>query len=191
MIKKINILNKKKVALFTTGFADPTQGGSGIFNYYLLLELINRDYEVDVYFKNSSLFFNTKINKKYFSKFRKKINKIYFVKDNFFNKFFYIFLFGSYLLKYLHSYKICREFVKKIPYKYEAYISLDLGWALALKDFSNCLCILGDPRHLTLFEQNKNIRSLKSIFHCIKAKTMGSKIALSKIGHEFKKKKLL
>jgi glycosyltransferase involved in cell wall biosynthesis len=191
MIKKINRSYKKKVALFTNGYPDPTQGGSGIFNYYVLLELIKRGYKVDAYFKYSSIFFSTKINQKYFSKFRKKINKIYFVKDFFFNKFYYIFLFGSFLLKYLHGYKICKEFIQKVPRKYDAYISLDLGWALSLKDFSNCLCVLGDPKHLTLLEQNKNIKSLKSIFHCIKAKTMGSRIALSKIGQELKSKKII
>ena len=191
MKKKISRSHKKKVALFTTGFPDPTQGGSGIFNYYILLELIRRGYEIDAYFKNTSIFFNNKINKKYFSKIKKKINNIYFVKDYFFNKFFYFFLFGSNLLKYLHGYKVCKEFVKKISCNYDAYISLDLGWALSLKDFSNCLCVLGDPKHLTLLERNKNNKSLKSIFHYIKAKTMGSRIAISKIGQDLKSKKII
>jgi len=190
---KIDNQFKKKVCVFTTGSADPTQGGSGIFNYYILKKLIEKEYVIDVYFRRNKIFYKEKINNKYLLKIKKKINSIYYVNENPINKFYYLFLFGFPLLKYLHQYAVCKNTIKKIKPEYHAYISLDLGWAIALslKNFSNVLCIMGDPRHLTLFARNKNIISFASIIHLIKAKSIGLKSVISKIGKMFAQSKIL
>lgn len=184
---------KKKVCVFTIGFADPTQGGSGIFNYYLLKKLIEKKYVIDVYFRKDKIFYKEKINTKFFLKIKKNINRVYYVNENPFNKFYYFFLFGFPLLKYLHQYEVCRKTINKIKPEYHAYISFDLGWAIALslKNFSNVLCILGDPRHLTLFAKHKNIISFVSIINLIKAKSMGLTSVISKIGKMFALSKIL
>jgi hypothetical protein len=186
MLKK-NFRKKKKVCLLTTGSADPTQGGSGIFNYYILKELIRKKYIIDVYILKDPIFFKTKINKKYLNKLRGKINQIFYIKENIFNKFYYLFLFGLPLLKYLHNYTICKSVIKKLKVDYDAFVSLSLGWAMALsiKKKLNVLSILGDPKHLLLFERHRNFKSIFSFIHLIKAKSLGSKSVISKVGNMF------
>ena len=70
---KVDNQFKKKVCVFTTGSADPTQGGSGIFNYYILKKLIEKKYVIDVYFRRDKIFYKEKINNKYLLKIKKKI----------------------------------------------------------------------------------------------------------------------
>ncbi len=41
----------KRVAVYSTGIPDPSQGGSGIFNYYVIRALLEKGYQVDGYFR--------------------------------------------------------------------------------------------------------------------------------------------
>ena len=52
----------KKIAFFTTGIPDPYQGGSGIFNFYILKRLIEKEYFIDCYFRVNKKFIQNNTN---------------------------------------------------------------------------------------------------------------------------------
>jgi glycosyltransferase involved in cell wall biosynthesis len=174
----------KKIAFFSTGIPDPTQGGSGIFNYYILKRLIEKKYLVDAYFRVNQNFFDKHSNRIFFNKLKKKLNKTEVIFTNNKNKNYNNYLkFGYKLLASIHLFDLCSKVVSTLNKKsYYAYISLDLGWAFALKYKLNCLSILGDPYHsLIYFGKKKNFFSFKTIIQFLRAYTTSTYNVLSKV----------
>lgn len=166
----------KKVAFFSTGIPDPTQGGSGIFNYYFVKRLLEKNILLDCFFRVNSNFLKYHTHSYHFDILKKKINSINFVFEKNNGKFL---KFGIGLLKAQHHFNICQKTVVSLKNNYNAYISLDLGWAMALDNFDNCLSILGDPYHARVLDTLKGkflspinyYRKLKAL-SCTSSKTM-------------------
>jgi glycosyltransferase involved in cell wall biosynthesis len=174
----------KKIAFFSTGIPDPTQGGSGILNYYILKRLIEKKYSVDAYFKVNSNFFEKHLNKIFFYKLKKKLNKTEVIFTNNKDKNYNNYLkFGYKLLEDIHLFDQCSKVVSTLNKKdYYAYISLDLGWAFALKYKLNCLSILGDPYHsLIYYGKKENYFSFRTIIQFLRAYTTFTYNVLSKV----------
>lgn len=166
----------KKIAFFSTGIPDPTQGGSGIFNYYLIKRILEKNIQLDCFFRVNTNFLKNHVNIYHFDKLKKKINSINFIYEKKNRNFL---KFGIGLLKAVHQFYICKKTVLGLKKNYDAYISLDLGWAMALNNFDNCLSILGDPYHSRALDNLKGeplspinyYRKLKAL-SCISTKTM-------------------
>ena len=167
----------KKIAYFSIGIPDPSQGGSGIINYYILKELINKNYLVDAFFLSNNNFLSNHASSFFFDKIKNKLNNFHFIdvkqKKNKKLNFFYNHL------KDVHNVKLCEEYIKKINTNYDTYISLDLGWAIALKKKNNVLSILGDPYHSRIIHGHN-----ESILKKIKAISTSLKFVVKKIGKD-------
>jgi glycosyltransferase involved in cell wall biosynthesis len=168
----------KKIAFFSTGIPDPNQGGSGIFNYYLIKRLLEKNNLVDCFFRVNKKFLDNHTNPYLFEKFKKDLNYLHFVNEK---KTKNIFSFGRILLEGAHHVSECKNVVFNLKKKYDAYISLDLGWAIALDNFDNCISVLGDPYHARVIHsiRGKNLlpmnyyRKIRAL-SCISSKTMSS-----------------
>ena len=62
----------KKVAFFSTGIPDPTQGGSGIFNYYFVKRLLEKNILLDCFFRVNSNFLKYHTHSYHFDILKKK-----------------------------------------------------------------------------------------------------------------------
>ena len=69
----------KKIAYFSIGIPDPSQGGSGIINYYILKELINKNYLVDAFFLSNNNFLSNHAFSFFFNKIKNKLNNFHFI----------------------------------------------------------------------------------------------------------------
>lgn len=176
----------KNVALFSTGVPDPTQGGSGIFNYYIIKEL-QKKYFLDCYFRANKKFIKNHSDLKYLKEF--KNIKIYFIYEKEEKSFF---LFGFNLLAKIHFFEQCNKFIANLKKKYDNYISLDLGWAYSLRYKENVLSILGDPCHLVRYYRiKKNFFSLFYYYSLIRSYSLGSYSTISKLGDQINKKNII
>jgi len=168
----------KKIAFFSTGIPDPNQGGSGIFNYYLIKRLLEKNNLVDCFFRVNKKFLENHTNSNFFEKFKNDLNLVHFVYEKKTNN---IFSFGKNLLKKTHHVSECVNVVFNLKKNYDTYISLDLGWAIALDQLNNCLSILGDPYHARIIQSVKDenfslinyYRKLRAL-SCVSDKTMSS-----------------
>jgi len=169
----------KKIAFFSTGIPDHTQGGTGIFNYNLIKELVNKNYSVDVFLRVDKNFLD-----KYKKNFQsddliKKINSFNLIEQKtntrnlnfFFNH-----------LKDIYWVEGCKKIVNNIDNNYDAYISLDLGWAIALAERKNVVSILGDP-YCDRIKNSLNWNfNLINIFRKLRAISTGNKNVNKKLG---------
>ena len=89
----------KKIAFFSTGIPDPNQGGSGIFNYYLIKRLLEKNNLIDCFFRVNKKFLQNHTNSNFFKKFKKDLNLVHFVYEKKNNN---IFSFGKNFLKKNH-----------------------------------------------------------------------------------------
>jgi hypothetical protein len=157
---------KKKIGFFSYGLPDPTQGGSGIFNYLILKYLISKNFNIDAYFIVEDWFTKKHINYYFYNNIKKKINKIYLIKVK--NK-KNIFDFGKTFFKKIVNYNLTKKIISNKKINYDVHISMGIGWALALKNFKNNLLFLGDPYQSTvIYGQDKKF-SLKFIFTFLRA----------------------
>lgn len=175
----------KKIAYFANGVPDPTQGGSGIVNYYILKKLLEKKYLVDAYFRCKEDFLKNSVKIKFIKELKKKLNNINFIhekKKNYKQ-------FGYQLLSNIYSFKQCDKFVNGLKKKeYDAYIAFDLGWAYALRNKRNCLSILGDAYHLKeYYGVEKNFSSPFFYYRKFRAYTTSTYKTLSRIGSDLSK----
>ena len=172
----------KKIAFFSTGAPDPSQGGSGIINFHILKKLVEKKYIVDCFFLSSKSFLKKHTTSNSLKYFDGHVNKISFfhIKPQKSKKFSF---FYSYL-KSIHNVDFCKNVVDGITKKYYGYISLDLGWAIALKKKYNVVSILGDPYHSRILHGHN-----ESILKKIKASMTNSGLVIKKIGKELNSKK--
>ncbi len=176
----------KKIGFFSTGIPDPNQGGSGIFNYHILRRLIEKEYFVDSYFRVSKSFIENNTNSKFLNKIKDKLNSINFIYEDDI-KIRKINFFYSHLSE-IHYFNKSIEVVKNLNINYDSYISLDLGWAVALAQKKNCLSILGDPYHSRVFYgDDTNMFSLKKNFLKFRALSTSTKFVMKKINNHFSK----
>jgi glycosyltransferase involved in cell wall biosynthesis len=135
----------KTIGLLTTGIPDPSQGGSGIFNYLVCQYLLSRGHAVKAI---------CRVNKKIMAAHMKGE----FLKELEEQGLRYELIeeqpdlspaFGWNLLLKYHQYRVCREAVENRRSELEALdgcLSLDLGWAVALAPLKvPSVCLLGDP----------------------------------------------
>jgi hypothetical protein len=98
--------NKIKIGFFSHGLPDPTQGGSGIFNYLILKYLIKKNYLIDAYFIVEDWFLKKHINFYFLKQIKKKIKNVYIIKvknkSNFFD-------FGLSLFKKIIHYNLIKK----------------------------------------------------------------------------------
>ena len=175
----------KTVALFSTGVPDPTQGGSGIFNYYIIKEL-QKKYYLDCYFRVNKEFIKNHADLNYLKEF-KNIN-IYFIYEKKTTTFL---SFGFNLLAKIHFFDQCHNTIVNLKKNYDNYISLDLGWAFALR-YKKALSILGDPCHHTRYYRiKKNIFSLFYYYSLIRAHSLGFHSTITKLGVQINKETLI
>ena len=136
----------KKVALFSTGIPDPSQGGSGIFNYYVVRELLARGYLVDAFFRANESFLNNHTVNGYLVELSAQGLQYKIVDAPFQSK---RGLFGFSLLMQSHQVDVCEKVVEKLIFdhaQYDAYIAHDLGWIIALAGKVKPLVgLVGDP----------------------------------------------
>lgn len=144
---------QKRVAVFSIGVPDPSQGGSGIFNYYLVRELLNCGYAVEAYLRVSDDFRRNHTLDAYLEALVAKGLHVEFIAEPQPNT---RGLFGAQLLWAAHNVYLCEDTVKRVlcgAKKYEAIIAHELGWALALALAGAevpVVGIIGDPLHSRL-----------------------------------------
>lgn len=174
----------KNIGFFSTGIPDPNQGGSGIFNYYLLKRLIEKKNKIDVFLRVNKSFLKNHSNSKFLNSIKDNLNSINFIyEDNIKIKklnFFY-----SHLAD-VHYVKKSLEVINNIKKKYDAHISLDLGWAISLAQTkkNNCISVLGDPYHARVLNSfHSSIFSLKNNFLKLRAYSTCLSSELKKINN--------
>lgn len=137
-----------KVAILSIGIPDPTQGGSGIFNYYVVRELLRRGCDVHALFRVNQVFLKGHTVKGYLKDLSDAGLKYDFVQEAVYG---HIYDTGYDLIRKLHQLQACKAAVDEFSAmlgQVDACISLDLGWALAIKHINaSSLYMLGDPVH--------------------------------------------
>jgi glycosyltransferase involved in cell wall biosynthesis len=136
----------KSVAVYSTGIPDPSQGGSGIFNYYVIKALIEKGYQVDGYFRASKGFLQTHTVGTYLSELiAQGLNYKIIDEEPPRTRG----LFGLTLLLESHQVEVCTSIVDGIlrsEKSYIAHIAHDLGWIVALAGrAAPVIGIVGDP----------------------------------------------
>lgn len=140
-----------RVAVLSTGIPDPTQGGSGIFNYYVVRELLDHGYAVDAYFRVGDNFRQQHTVGTYLEELVNRGLNVEFVTDD---RPLSRGKVGFSLLRSAHQISLCESVVQRIlahgP-KYSAFIAHDLGWIIALAGKCEPVVgIMGDPLHARL-----------------------------------------
>ena len=176
----------KKIGFFSTGIPDPNQGGSGIFNYHILKRLIDKGYLIDSFFRVSKSFIENNTNSKFLNTIKNNLNSINFIYEDDIKIKKINFFFNH--LSEIHYFNKSIEVVKNLSINYDSYISLDLGWAIALSQKKNCVSILGDPYHSRVIHgDDTNIFSLKKNFLKFRALSTSTKMVMKKINNHFEK----
>lgn len=148
-----------RVALFSTGLPDPTQGGSGIFNYYVVRELLRQGHRVTAYLRANQSFLARHTVGRYLDELIGMGLKYELVEERAASA-SGLLLDGYNLLLRAHKYDVCRELVVRRPVEwstFDAFVIHDLGWAAALADCETPgILIFSDPlseriRHGTRF----------------------------------------
>ena len=128
--------------LFSHWNSDDSQGGTGIFNSNIINELINRKYSIDVFLRTDKNFFKKYKDNINFEYYKSNTNSFNIIEQKIFTKnlnFFYNHL------KDIYWVDGCIQIVKNLNVEYDAFISMDLGWAIALSEKKNVISFLGDP----------------------------------------------
>jgi len=136
----------KKVAVYSTGIPDPSQGGSGIFNYYLIRSLLEKGYQVDGYFRASKWFLQEHTLATWLSELvAQGLNCKIIDEERPCRRG----LFGLALLLESHQVAVCTDVIDdvlKSERRYFAHIALDLGWIVPLASrAAPVVGIVGDP----------------------------------------------
>jgi len=136
----------RKLAFFSTGVTDPSQGGSGMFNYLMLKHLLEQGHRVRAYLRVDPDFAKRTMTLEYLAELeRMGLERFFVVTDEKPGG-------SSSVRDFLlanHQAASCAQIVRDAQ-EYlsgvDGCISLDLGWALALgRTAIPSLCILGDP----------------------------------------------
>lgn len=136
----------RSIAFFSTGVPDPSQGGSGMFNYLVLKHLLQQGYRTRAYLRVNLEFVKRTLTPEYLAELEGMGLERFFVvtgeqpgpnpspRD---------FLLAN------HQAASCAKIVGDIRdylAGVDGCISLDLGWAMALgRTDVPSLCVLGDP----------------------------------------------
>lgn len=137
-----------KVAYFSTGVPDPMQGGGGILNYYFLHYLLNNGHHVKAFFRVNEAFLKKHATIKHLPALAEKGLAYELVNED---KRRWPLKFGLNFLLQQQQYFVCKKIIDEHGEELKTFdvcFSLDLGWALALKEIPlPKICILGDPLH--------------------------------------------
>lgn len=140
------MMSSKKIAVFSTGIPDPSQGGSGIFNYYMVRELLERGYQVDGFFIANKVFLDSHTISDYLEQLCAQGLQYRFIEDQMEGC---RGAFGLRLLLQSHHVDVCERVVDEVIRNYgayDAYIAHDLGWIVALAGKVKPLVgLVGDP----------------------------------------------
>lgn len=176
-------MTTKKIAVFSTGIPDPSQGGSGIFNYYVIRELLDRGHEVHCYFLASKSFLKGHTVNGFLEELCSK-GLQYTVVDEQGKK--RRSAWGFELLLQSHNVDVCTRIVDTLNSEgktYDAYIAHDLGWIIALAGQAEPVVgLAGDPLHGRLrFGIALDPLVPKTWLVRMKALSVGSKSTLRKL----------
>lgn len=136
----------KRVAVYSTGIPDPSQGGSGIFNYYVIKALLEKGYQVDGYFRAGKGFLQAHTVGTFLSDMMAQGLNCKIIDEERPRR---RGLFGLALLLESHQVAVCTHVVDDIlksKRSYVAHIAHDLGWIVALAGrAAPVVGIVGDP----------------------------------------------
>lgn len=139
-------MSTKSIAFWSTGIPDPTQGGSGVFNYYVIKTLLEKGYQVDGYFRAGENFLLENTVGIYLQELINNGLKCNIINNEYPRR---RLIFGRALLFQSHQVKVCTEAVDNVSKsgkKYDAHIAHDFGWIIALAGrFTPVVGIVGDP----------------------------------------------
>jgi glycosyltransferase involved in cell wall biosynthesis len=184
---------KPSVAFFSIGIPDPTQGGSGIFNYYVINELLDSGYQVDAFLRVNEDFIKKHTIDGYLQQLVSKgLNVELIPEPTMIGKC----LFGFKLLAAAHHLKLCEQIVGEVfnrGKKYSAVIAHDLGWAMALGGVQlPVMGIIGDPLHSRLIHgQTFQLNKFRSWLTYFRAKSIATKSVFQKIAQKTNNKIML
>lgn len=134
-----------KIAFFSTGIPDPSQGGSGIFNYLVPEHLLDRGHQVKAFLRVNERFLSEHCDLKYLPELSRKGFVYEFIREE---EAPHRLKFGWSFVLQNHHYAVCKKTIQRVREeleKYDGIISLDLGWALALANIKKPkICFLGD-----------------------------------------------
>jgi glycosyltransferase involved in cell wall biosynthesis len=136
----------KRVAVYSTGIPDPSQGGSGIFNYYVIKALLENGYEVDGYFRAGEWFLQAHTVGTFLGEMEAQgLNCMIIDEEQPRRRR----LFGLELLLASHQVAVCSRVVDEVvksQKSYVAHIAHDLGWIVALAGrVAPVVGLVGDP----------------------------------------------
>lgn len=139
-------MRAKRVAVYSTGIPDPSQGGSGIFNYYVIKALLENGYEVDGYFRAGKAFLQAHTVGTFLGELKARgLNCVIIDEEQPRRRG----LFGLELLLDSHQVAVCSSVVDKVVKSrksYVAHIAHDLGWIVALAGrVAPVVGLVGDP----------------------------------------------
>ena len=139
-------MTAKRVAFYSTGIPDPSQGGSGIFNYYVIKALLENGYEVDGYFRAAKWFLQAHTVETHLGELKARGLNCVIIDEEYFRR---RRLFGLELLLDSHQVAVCSSVVDEVVKSRESYvahIAHDLGWIVALAGrVAPVVGIVGDP----------------------------------------------
>jgi len=135
-----------RVAVYSIGIPDPSQGGSGIFNYYVIRALLEKGYEVDGYFRAGKTFLQAHTVGTFLGELEARgLNCTIIDEEQPRPRG----LFGLDLLLDSHRVAVCSGVVDEVVKSrkpYVAHIAHDLGWIIALAGrVAPVVGLVGDP----------------------------------------------
>lgn len=184
---------KHKIAFFSTGIPDIAQGGSGIFNYYVIDELLNCGYHVDAFLRVNDNFLKKHTTDGYLRELLGKGLSIKLIQES---TNLPRGLFGFNLLAATHQLQLSERIVEKVfsgEEKYLAVIAHDLGWAMALKNIKlPVVAVIGDPLHSRLmYARPFEFIKIRSWLNYLRAKSLSTKSVYREIASRTNKKMIL
>ena len=134
-----------RVLLLSTGIPDPTQGGSGIFDHYVANELVARGHDTDALLRVSPEFLRDHTAGQHLAALEARGLRTTLVPQTEGPSRLHA---GGAFLRASHAVATCRAALRALgPLdRYDACLSFDLGWAIALGDAPlRSVRLLADP----------------------------------------------
>ena len=183
----------KKITYISTATPDPQQGGTGIINYYLIKELIDRKYIINAYFF-IPIWFKKALNYKILESFKSKYFKYKIINiANYDNNNKFDIKLGSSYVDNIYSSKQVEDVLKNLN-GHDKIFSTNFGLAkvIAKYNFNNSVCMLDDPLQLRLrANMNFNFFRISAYYTLLAYLSIDNYFFWTKIVKEFSKIKKL
>lgn len=135
-----------KIAYFSTGAPDPTQGGSGITSFLICKTLLQKGHTVKAFFRNNEDFLSKHCNLSYLEELSQRGLQYEFVNENRSKGKFKL---GRAFVLQQYQYAVCKKTVddhRKELMQFDGCLTTDLGWVASVGPIDlPKVSILGDP----------------------------------------------